>query len=185
MLSVPADTSHSCVKLGDFISWLPTIGSQPGKALQKQLVGWVQIIADYDGVWEGLNSDLLQLALHSSQGGRARRIPTQLKDAVAREAASGKLARSGQKVLAMMKRMRIRVLTVPFDCRIGNTWTEVPMRKYWGQVQVEMAGVEHQVWDITWDGTRLSGLDFIFSSMYSPSLRKACWNPPWHPVRQS
>ena len=98
--------------------------------LLSQIVVWLQVVADHGDFFEGLSDDPLAVALHSTPSGRARRIPNQLKEGVARMAAARKLGRPGQKVLELVKRFKYFNQNSPLTFKIGNKWVEPSLRRY-------------------------------------------------------
>ena len=177
---MPADGSHFCCKLGDFIVWLHQLGNDNARRLLRALVSWIQLIADYGDYWDGLGSDPLHIPVPQTQSGRARRVPARLKEAVARTAAAGDHGRSGAKVLKNLKKFS-GVVDMVADA-VGNTWTEPSMRRYLGATQGVMGSVVDKIYSLSWDATRLSGKDLLFASMWTSEGQIASWCSPMVPT---
>ena len=120
------------------------------------------------------------IAHHSQRDGENN--SNSAKRSGCQEAARGKLGRSGAKILELVKRFRYHNKNAPLRFNIGNTWVEPTLRRYLGQLQLEMRQADQPIYSISWDATRLSGKDLLFSTMYAPSARLACWCPPMVPV---
>ena len=119
------------------------------RMMLSRTVVWLQVWADHGDFFEGLSDDPLAVALHSTPSGRARRIPNQLKEGVARMAAAGKRGRSGQKVLELVKRFKYFNQNSLLTFKIGNTWAEPSLRKYLGQFQRDIRGAAHPVYGVS------------------------------------
>ena len=171
---MPQDGSHTCCKFGNILIWLDGLHDEKADNLHRQILLWLQVVGDYDCFWDRVSADPLAVALHTTRKGMARIIPTLLKEAVAREAARGKLGRSGAKILELVKRFRFHNKNAPLRFNIGNTRVEPTLRRYLGQLQLEMRQADQPIYPISWDATRLSGKDLLFSTMYAPSARLAC-----------
>ena len=180
-MGLPPDRSYTCCKVGNLLCWLDGMKNQPATDLLRKNIVWLQVTAEYGDWWDGLSDDPLDSSLHAGQSGKARRTSHKFREAVAREAAQGEHGRSGKKVLKLIKRFRHYKKDVPFADAVANRWVEPSVRRYWGQLQVVMQSATQPVYSLAWDATRLSGDDLLFSSMYAPSVQKACWCAPKAP----
>ena len=112
---------------------------------------------------------------------RVRCMDPRFKEKVARMAARGEGFRSGSHVLQMMGHFAISPLAMSVaSSKTANNWLNPAMAKYLAAIQSfgsrwRRGGVV----SLSWDGTRLSNKDRLFSTMYL--LGQAFWCPPMVP----
>ena len=144
------------------------------KGVAWQLLRWIQWVFEYSCLWENFSHDWLDHPLPVGAGGRARRIPQQVKLAIAKMGAQGDIARSGTHALRITKRFR--------KMNVGDSsakhWTRDLLAQYFLESTFAMQRASSKVYSLAYDETRLSGLGLFFSALWSPSLELGCWNPP-------
>ena len=89
-------------------------------------------------------------------------------------ASSGAGLKSGHHVLQMMKWFKRGFQMKAL--KAANNWVNPTMASYLAAIKlhtrIELGGVH----SLSWDGTKLSGMDVLFSTMFAHG--KASWCPP-------
>ena len=175
---------NSHVKLHEFMYWLFDMSTAAANDLWKQILEWMEMIVDYGDFWQKVNPDELMIPFPKAAKGNTRKLPKPFKRAVVKAYCSGKLGKSGAQVVRMAKRFRhMKVGTggLGLQEESANKWAEPEMRTYLHDCFQKFARALQPVYSLSWDGTRLSGLDHIFGTFFSPSSQVACWSPPIAP----
>lgn len=109
---------------------------------------------------------------------RARTIGSTLKDQIAEAAAKGEVARTARKVVRCMGKFKLVQQATIQEGSVGDA-TDIRCGRYWMACQRTMKLPEAGPFlSIGQDGTRVAGLDMLFSCLFSTSLAVGCWMPP-------
>ena len=178
-LHIPADLSHTACSLIDFIFWLDNIKSEKARRLIQQIIYWLSIIFDFGAWWDFIDEDILNIPIvKGPQRVRTSSMPLRFKEHVSRTAAAGQGFTSGAHVMSMCKKLKMNFAIKSF--KSGNDWADPMMARYYAECQSVMQGFMDKVYSLSWDGTRLSGKDYLFGTLYA--CGKACWAPPIAPI---
>ena len=108
---------------------------------------------------------------------RARNYGKKLKDSIGQAAAKAHVARTGQKVVRAMKRFRPDVAAPPEGSVSGLE--RARCGRYRLAIQRTFApGRAGPFFSAAQDGTRVAGLDMLFTCLWSPRIQLGCWLPP-------
>ena len=134
------------------------------------------MLFDY-GKWnDRTSSDALVVPLHKGRH-RMKRVSRRFKERIARMASQGEGFKSGAHILHVMNKLNIKHGIS--SLRVANNWVNPVMAKYLAAIRLFAARFEVGVVSISWDATRLSGKDRMFSKMHMHG--KAFWCPPMAP----
>ena len=152
------------------------------RAMMKHIMVWIEQFIEICKVWEEADDNPLNTPI--LQGPRAaRRIPKTFKEEVVRQASRGKGLKSGGHLLELLTRLKIRRFWTGFKSSgQGNRWSDTTMARYLIAVVRAFSNVEYPLYSASWDGTRLSGKDMMFCTIYNHGVGKACWCPPQVPT---
>ena len=176
-LGLPPNESHGCCHLADFILWLHGLGRPQARQLHVELIQWVSLCVDYEGFFGTLDDDPLQTPIPSANK-QVRNIPVRFKEAVVKAAASGGDYRSSAHVMNIVKKWRYKNMKITPQSGNANSWHEPVMRTYLWALQTAMRDSPSDIYSVSLDATRVSGKDYLFSSIFPPSLGMAGWCPP-------
>ena len=144
-----------------------------------QFLRWCGDIIDHHDLWQGAISDPLCAPLPV---GTFRHLPIdpRLKMAVASEAASGRLGRSGQQVCKALARFKKTGYTKgDWNVNVGNRWmTEGAAREFDARMSAMKFLCDFRVVHMAMDATRFGGLDCLYTAIQDGDMKFCCWAPP-------
>ena len=137
---------------------------------------WLGMVLNYGRWIEFADDDPVSIPILTANKS-ARNVPIEFKEAVAKLGAAGGIFTSHHHVMRTLKRFRIS--TAIASLSMANEWHDGSMARYWCACRRPMRGVNGRVIGTSWDGTRLSGLEYIFSLIWCNG--QACMAPPMVP----
>ena len=135
-------------------------------------------IIDYSGVLQAASDDPFDQPHLIGRQGRARRVCYAYKNKVANIAATGDIFRSGR---AVIRGAKIFGRSLPATGEASaNKWVAPLCYRYLHRLQEVflLSNLIVPILSLAWDATRMSGLDTLVSTVYSPFLDVAGWCPP-------
>ena len=153
-------------------------GEQATDVLFWQLLRWCAFVVERSRWSQDVTTDPFDApAVSGSTGLRARRIPVALKEAVAEEAASGKVGRSARSVIVAAQRFK-GVTQLAHCGGWGGKWREIWLSRYLNLGRTVFRQENERVLSLAMDGVRISGMDALISTVFSPHSSVAMWLPP-------
>ena len=147
-----------------------------------QFLRWCGDIIDHHDLWQGAVSDPLSAPLPV---GTHRHLPIdpRLKMAVAAEAASGDLGKSGKQVCKALARFKQSGYTKGvWNVNVGNRWmTEGAARDFDARMCAMKLHCAFRVVHMALDATRFGGLDCLYAALQDGDAKFCCWAPPLAP----
>ena len=142
------------------------------------ILRWIGMVANYgDWLAQGDSSHFKIPVVEGKQ--RARKLEPEFREAVVEMGASGDLFTSNAHCVKVMRKFQLARGMRAF--KEANTWNDASMARYLCGAQRALQGPQGRVISLAWDGTRLSGMEFLFSVMHANA--KACVCPPMVPRR--
>ena len=177
-LKVPADSHHSSCTLPDVLFWLDKVGRESARDLMVKLLCWIGMVFKHGDWIDQAEEDSMIIPMLKGKV-KSRAVEPEFKEAVSHMCASGELFRSGPHAIAGMHRFKLARGLKAF--KTAHSWNNDSMARYLCGARKAMQGPVGRVISLAWDGTRLSGHEFLFSVMWANA--KACVCPPMVPSR--
>ena len=171
------DEGQEWLDIVDLMVYLVGFKKMPEQGLGRSLFVSIAWMLDHSDLWSTSSSDALVDAPVPIGAKRARRLDGNLLQAVAREAGSGAAGRTGGAVARSMKRYR-RWSTTRLSDAVANLAAGRRVFDYWRKLQQVFSRVDQPVLSVCMDGTRMSGKDTLYATLYSPAMGMGAWCPP-------
>ena len=143
-----------------------------------QLLRWCAFIVERTNWSNDVSTDVFDAPpTTGGSSSRARRTPMALKEAVAAEAAAGKIGRSARAV--MVSATRFKSGSQLANCGgWGGKWREIYLGRYLQMGQDLFRNDQERVLSFATDGVRISGYDVLITTVFSHTTSQAMWLPP-------
>ena len=142
------------------------------------ILRWIGMVANYgDWLAQGDTNHFKIPVVEGKQ--RARKLEPEFRKAVVEMGASGDLFTSNAHCVKVMRKFQLARGMRAF--KKANAWNDASMARYLCGARRALQGPQGRVISLAWDGTRLSGMEFLFSVMHANA--KACVCPPMVPRR--
>ena len=168
----------TAVNVANFVFWLYEAQLPEADVMYWQFVRWLAFLVERTRWSEEINTDPFTApAVSGESKKKSCRIAEALKDCVAEAAAEGKIGRSAHQVVEAAKRFRGLSQLASYGGWVEK-WREVWQSKCWEAGKVVFRAEDERVLSLAMDGCRLSGLDVLVSTAYSPAAGVGLWLPP-------
>ena len=173
----PPEMGSTRVGLRQLLKFLFSKAAKDAMCIFWAIIFWLASLIDGAEAVSDASEGVLDGPVLRGPAGRSKKLSRSYKDRVAQLAAKGEVFKSGQSV---MKGMKLLGLTVGRAEKTGDNWMQPRAFRYLHKVQqvFDLSRLEWPIICWTWDATRLSGLETLFSAVYTPLLDLAAWAPP-------
>ena len=139
-------------------------------------------VIDYSVLWDNDLVSPLEAPLPMGTH-RHLRIDPRLKQAVADEAAAGRLGKSGAQVCKALARFRNgRLSSGDWNVNVGNKWMSEGALRDFAARREALRGLEFRCTGIAMDATRFGGNDCLYLCLQDVDAGYCCWaQPQVHP----